>query len=381
MSKKLQVFISSTYDDLQEERQSAVEAVLKAGHIPAGMELFKSADETQKDTITKWIRESDVYLLILGGRYGTIEPQSAKSYTHWEYDYAEEIGSPRFAVVITETALTKKVKKMGQSVIERDNYEKYKDFKEQVLSKTSHFYDDIKDIKLTIMQTLNNLSKEDKLSGWVSGKEIDNIDKLQTNLMDFVNENRLLKIENRRLSNLLMEKEKVKKKEQTFVLNQQVDFEEQVDKILELLGALHLRSSSAIEWETDGDDGNTEKHIILPKPPSDFKAYFIYEPTSDTIDKLLIVSIATDDDSFDLQARLGDIRILIMQYREAEGVPINFVLAIPGDHGKLQERVNEFLQKAISKESVIDKDIYQIQIWDDNVIKHFEDELGLTITL
>lgn len=62
MNKKLQVFISSTYTDLEQERQAAVEAVLKAGHIPAGMELFKSADESQKETITKWIRESDVYL-------------------------------------------------------------------------------------------------------------------------------------------------------------------------------------------------------------------------------------------------------------------------------------------------------------------------------
>lgn len=40
MKKKYQIFISSTYQDLKEERQAAVEAILKAGHIPAGMELF-----------------------------------------------------------------------------------------------------------------------------------------------------------------------------------------------------------------------------------------------------------------------------------------------------------------------------------------------------
>ena len=45
--KKLQVFISSTYIDLKNERQAAVEAVLDAGHIPAGMELFKAGNETQ----------------------------------------------------------------------------------------------------------------------------------------------------------------------------------------------------------------------------------------------------------------------------------------------------------------------------------------------
>ncbi|MDD5007450.1 MAG: DUF4062 domain-containing protein [Syntrophorhabdaceae bacterium] len=44
MKKKLQVFISSTYSDLKAERQSAVDAVLKAGHIPAGMELFAAGN-------------------------------------------------------------------------------------------------------------------------------------------------------------------------------------------------------------------------------------------------------------------------------------------------------------------------------------------------
>ncbi len=42
MNKKLQVFVSSTYTDLIEERQAAVQAILDAGHIPAGMELFKA---------------------------------------------------------------------------------------------------------------------------------------------------------------------------------------------------------------------------------------------------------------------------------------------------------------------------------------------------
>ena len=79
--RKLQVFVSSTYTDLKEERQAAVEAILNAGHIPAGMELFAAGDQSQWHVIQDWIRESDVYLLILGGRYGSVEPSSGKSYT------------------------------------------------------------------------------------------------------------------------------------------------------------------------------------------------------------------------------------------------------------------------------------------------------------
>jgi hypothetical protein len=113
MKKRLQVFISSTYTDLIEERQAAVEAILSAGHIPAGMELFKSGNETQLDTIKRWIDESDVYMLIFGGRYGSIEPRSGKSYTHVEYEYALEQGKPLFAVVIRDEALKSKSEKLG----------------------------------------------------------------------------------------------------------------------------------------------------------------------------------------------------------------------------------------------------------------------------
>lgn len=60
MKKKLQVFISSTYIDLIDERQAAVEGVLDAGHIPAGMELFKAGNRSQLDTIYRWIDNSDI---------------------------------------------------------------------------------------------------------------------------------------------------------------------------------------------------------------------------------------------------------------------------------------------------------------------------------
>ena len=73
MQKKLQVFISSTFTVLEEERQAAVEAILDVGHIPAGMELFKAGNESLLKTIYQWIDESDVYMLFLGGRYDTIE--------------------------------------------------------------------------------------------------------------------------------------------------------------------------------------------------------------------------------------------------------------------------------------------------------------------
>lgn len=172
MKKKLQVFISSTFEDLKEERQVAVESVLNAGHIPAGMELFKSDDKSQKEIIKRWIDESDVYMLILGGRYGSIDEETGLSYTHWEYNYAGEVGKPRFAVVIDEGALEEKVKILGTSIMERANVSKYEDFKKDVLSKMCKFYTDTRDIKLTVLESLKEFESNEKLTGWISGKDV-----------------------------------------------------------------------------------------------------------------------------------------------------------------------------------------------------------------
>lgn len=57
LNKKLQVFVSSTYVDLIEERKKAVEGILKSKHIPAGMELFIPSDMSQWEIIKEWIKD------------------------------------------------------------------------------------------------------------------------------------------------------------------------------------------------------------------------------------------------------------------------------------------------------------------------------------
>src|SRR5436309_534436 len=129
--KRLQVFISSTYLDLKEERQAAVSAILSAGHIPAGMELFAAGDQSQLAVIQDWIDQSDIFMLILGGRYGSIEPESQKSYTQLEYEYALKQEKPLFSVVIDDNALNERAKRPGQKVeevMELNNRDKLKQF-------------------------------------------------------------------------------------------------------------------------------------------------------------------------------------------------------------------------------------------------------------
>lgn len=87
MDKRYQVFVSSTYADLKEERQKIIQALMEMDCIPAGMELFPAVDEEQFAFIKKIIDDCDYYLLVIGGRYGTLTPQGI-SYTEQEYDYA-----------------------------------------------------------------------------------------------------------------------------------------------------------------------------------------------------------------------------------------------------------------------------------------------------
>jgi hypothetical protein len=172
VKKKLQVFVSSTYTDMLPERQAAVEAILRAGHIPAGMELFAAGDESQLETIRRWIDDSDVFMLMLGGRYGSIEPKSEKSYIELEYEYALEKKKPFFAAVINDAYLNLKVKASGLDVTERDNSHLLKAFRETVTKRICRFFGDTNELKVIIFESLGRYSEYNDLSGWIRGSDV-----------------------------------------------------------------------------------------------------------------------------------------------------------------------------------------------------------------
>lgn len=93
MDKKYQVFVSSTYKDLIDERKEVIQALLELECIPIGMELFPAADEEQWEFIKSVIDECDYYVLILGGRYGSCASNGI-GYTEMEYRYALETNKP-----------------------------------------------------------------------------------------------------------------------------------------------------------------------------------------------------------------------------------------------------------------------------------------------
>jgi len=93
MEKRYQIFISSTYEDLKRERELVTNQVFEQGHIPIGMEAFPAAARSQWEFIRRLIIQSDYYIVILGGRYGSIGDDGL-SYTHKEFQLARELNKP-----------------------------------------------------------------------------------------------------------------------------------------------------------------------------------------------------------------------------------------------------------------------------------------------
>lgn len=176
--KKMQIFVSSTYEDLKDERQKMVEAILDAGHIPAGMEIFGGAG-TVIGAIKRWIDESDIYFLLLGGMYGSIYEENSEkiSFTEWEYRYACSINKPVCAIILDESMLHSKAAKCGRGtmIFEEENKEKYEAFKRFVLfNGLCKFISNISEISGVVQSDITKVLNDDNynLVGWVRGDSL-----------------------------------------------------------------------------------------------------------------------------------------------------------------------------------------------------------------
>lgn len=101
---KPKIFISSTIADLPSERKAVLQAVEKAGGISIMSEFTMEA--VSKDSVTACIdnvRSSDIYVLVLGGRYGW-QPDGKESITELEYKAAFEKKLP---IIVFNTTYTK----------------------------------------------------------------------------------------------------------------------------------------------------------------------------------------------------------------------------------------------------------------------------------
>jgi hypothetical protein len=167
MASKYQVFVSSTFKDLHEERDLVIKAILEMGHIPVGMEMFSAADEEQWNIIKKQIEQTDYYIVVVAHCYGTCD-STGLSYTEKEYDYAVSRGIPTLGFILDDSVSWPKEK----SDSEKTAIKRLKCFKEKVKLKPVSFWKNGEDLygrcSIALMKAFNAYPRE----GWVRASQV-----------------------------------------------------------------------------------------------------------------------------------------------------------------------------------------------------------------
>lgn len=188
MNKKYQVFVSSTYQDLKEERAKVIEALLNKDCIPVGMEYFPAADDDQMTLIRELIDDCDYYVLILGGQYGSVEESSGKSYTQLEYEYAVGEGIPVSAFYIEDK------KSLPSSKVDDDSKlkEKLKQFESIVkINRMCKSWTNKDNLAGYVSTSLDYQIKHHPRPGWVRADKITS-DEANTKILELQEENKKL---------------------------------------------------------------------------------------------------------------------------------------------------------------------------------------------
>ena len=188
MDKRYQVFVSSTFADLKDERSNVIQTLMEMDCIPAGMELFPALDEEQFEFIKKVIDDSDYYLLIVGGRYGSISDQGF-SYTEMEYDYAISQGVKVIALVHGSPEKLS-VEKVEMNPEAQDKLERFRN--KVTTNRLVKFWDDAKELSGLVALSLPKTIKTYPAVGWVRGNQATDNTELLQQLNDLRQENNRL---------------------------------------------------------------------------------------------------------------------------------------------------------------------------------------------
>jgi hypothetical protein len=197
LDKRYQVFVSSTYADLRDERQRVIQALMEMDCIPAGMELFPAADEDQFAFIKKVIDDCDYYILIIGGRYGSLTT-SGISYTEQEYKYAVERDLKVIALLHENPADIP----MGKSEVDPALRERLAAFRAVVSTgRLVRFWKSANELPGIVALSLSKTIKTYPARGWVRADRVPSEDLLaELNDVRKQNENLLKELARRQLS-------------------------------------------------------------------------------------------------------------------------------------------------------------------------------------
>jgi hypothetical protein len=170
MNVKYQIFVSSTYEDLKDERNEVIKACLNMGHIPVGMEMFNAADEEQWKVIARTIDQCDYYVVIVAHRYGSTV--DGISFTEKEYDYAIAQSVPVLGFVIEDAA------PWPSDRIDKDqaSVKALRPFKLKVKRKIVRLWRDKSELQAHFAMSLTTTINLTPRRGWIRAPESTDVD-------------------------------------------------------------------------------------------------------------------------------------------------------------------------------------------------------------
>ena len=167
MKKKFQVFVSSTYKDLIDERREVFDILTTINCFPVAMEFFSAAPDEKWDRIKKTIDECDYFITIVAGEYGSIYEKEKKSFTQLEYEYAKEKEIPVLSFVHENIeSLEKNETDPAQKKLLLDFIKKVEN--DSVAGK----WKDEKDLAIKVSTSISNLIKDNPRIGWVKASDL-----------------------------------------------------------------------------------------------------------------------------------------------------------------------------------------------------------------
>lgn len=163
--KRYQVFVSSTFADLKEERQTVIQTLLEAGCMPAGMELFPAAGELW-DLIKGVIDDSDYYIVIIAGRYGSVTVEGI-SYTEKEFDHAVQSGKEVLAFLHKNPADII----VGKSELDEPARSKLSSFRKKLeTGRSCKYWANTDDLAGKVSTSINHAITRHPAEGWIKGR-------------------------------------------------------------------------------------------------------------------------------------------------------------------------------------------------------------------
>lgn len=194
--RRYQVFVSSTYMDLIEHRQTVMKALMQVDAIPAGMELFPALDADAWTLIERVIDQSDYYIVIIGGKYGSVG-EDGVSYTEKEYDYAASKGKPiaaflhaapdELAVMNSETDVSLR--------------QKLEMFRQKARKRLCKFWRNPDELTIAVLTSYHHLTNANPTEGWMrsgkvkTGADAEVLSQLQQRISQLDAENKKLRDE------------------------------------------------------------------------------------------------------------------------------------------------------------------------------------------